>query len=100
MHPNAYESLERRLKDWRETQGEAISEISTALRHYFDEEGPKARIYGREKRTYAIWKKLQRQSISFEDVADIYAFRVIVETREDCYQALGLLHSIARELWL
>lgn len=98
MHPNAYESLERRLKDWRETQGEAISEISTALRHYFDEEGPKARIYGREKRTYAIWKKLQRQSISFEDVADIYAFRVIVETREDCYQALGLLHSIARAM--
>ncbi len=96
INPNAYESLVRRLEDWRETQGEAISEVSTLLRHTFDEKGPTARIYGREKRAYAIWRKLQRQNISFEDVADIYAFRIIVETKQDCYQALGVLHQMAR----
>ena len=96
INTSAFESIERRLIDWRETQGEAISEISTALRTQFDKAGIKARIYGREKRAYAIWRKLQRQNISFEDVADIYAFRVIVQSRDVCYQALGLLHSVFR----
>lgn len=96
INTSAFESIERRLIDWRETQGEAISEISTALRTHFDKAGIKARIYGREKRAYAIWRKLQRQNISFEDVADIYAFRVIVQNRDVCYQALGLLHSVYR----
>lgn len=96
INTSAFESIERRLIDWRETQGEAISEISTALRTQFDKAGIKARIYGREKRAYAIWRKLQRQNISFEDVADIYAFRVIVQNRDVCYQALGLLHSVYR----
>jgi GTP pyrophosphokinase/guanosine-3',5'-bis(diphosphate) 3'-pyrophosphohydrolase len=96
INTSAFESIERRLIDWRETQGEAISEISTALRTHFDKAGIKARIYGREKRAYAIWRKLQRQNISFEDVADIYAFRIIVQNRDVCYQALGLLHSVYR----
>ena len=96
INPSAFESVERRLVDWRETQGEAISEVSTDLRTHFDKAGISARIYGREKRAYAIWRKLQRQNISFEDVADIYAFRVIVQSRDVCYQALGLLHSVYR----
>ncbi len=96
INPSAFESVERRLEEWRETQGEAISEVSTDLRTHFDKAGIKARVYGREKRAYAIWRKLQRQNISFEDVADIYAFRVIVENRDICYQALGLLHSVYR----
>ncbi len=96
INPSAFESLERRLEEWRKTQGEAISEVSIDLRDQFDKAGLKARIYGREKRAYAIWRKLQRQNISFEDVADIYAFRIIVETREQCYVALGLLHKVYR----
>ncbi|CAM3787403.1 GTP pyrophosphokinase rsh [Litorimonas haliclonae] len=96
INPSAFESVERRLVDWRETQGEAISEVSTDLRTHFDKAGISARIYGREKRAYAIWRKLQRQNISFEDVADIYAFRIIVQSRDVCYQALGLLHSVYR----
>lgn len=96
INPSAFESIERRLMDWRETQGEAISEVSISLRTHFDKAGLKARVYGREKRAYAIWRKLQRQNISFEDVADIYAFRVIVQSRDLCYQALGLLHSVYR----
>lgn len=96
INPSAFESLERRLKEWRETQGEAISEVSIDLRNKFDAAKFKARVYGREKRAYAIWRKLQRQNISFEDVADIYAFRIIVEKREQCYEALGLLHQAYR----
>ena len=96
INPAAYESIEKRLEDWRSTQGEAISQVFTALKNTLNEAGLDARVYGREKRAYGIWRKLQRQNISFDDVADIYAFRVIVETKAQCYQTLGILHDSFR----
>ena len=96
INPAAHESIEKRLNEWRSTQGEAISQVFTALKNTLNESGLEARVYGREKRAYGIWRKLQRQNISFDDVADIYAFRVIVETRAQCYQTLGVLHDTFR----
>lgn len=92
----AYESIEKRLEEWRSTQGEVISQVFTSLKDTLDSAGLDPRVYGREKRAYAIWRKLQRQNISFDDVADIYAFRVVVETPAQCYQALGVLHDAFR----
>lgn len=96
INPAAYESIEKRLVEWRDTQGEAISQVFTALKSVLNDAGLEARVYGREKRAYAIWRKLQRQNISFDDVADIYAFRLIVDKRADCYRALGILHEAFR----
>jgi len=93
INASAFESINRRLKNWRETQGEAISEIFTALKGVLDEVDGINRLYGREKRAYGIWRKLQRQNISFDDVADIYAFRMIVEDVPTCYALLGALHT-------
>lgn len=98
INPAAYESIEKRLEAWRSTQGEAISQVFTALKDVLAAGGIEARVYGREKRAYAIWRKLQRQNISFDDVADIYAFRIIVERRETCYQVLGILHGAFRAM--
>ena len=96
LNEAAYEGIMRRLEEWRSTQGEAISEVSTALRDLFDKQGFKVRIYGREKRPFAIWRKLQRQNIGFDEVADLYAFRIITEKVEDCYKAFGVLHQTYR----
>lgn len=96
INPAAHESIEKRLEDWRTTQGEAISDVFTALKNTLNDADLDARIYGREKRAYGIWRKLQRQNISFDDVADIYAFRVIVATRAHCYETLGVLHESYR----
>jgi len=96
INPSAFESIQKRLEIWRDSQGEAISQVFTALKNTLNDAGLDVRVYGREKRAYAIWRKLQRQNISFEDVADIYAFRVIVEDRMECYQALGVLHDAFR----
>ena len=93
LNPSAFESITKRLEAWRSDQKVAISEMSIALRNIIQEEGLQARIYGREKRAYAIWRKLQRQGISFDDVADIFAFRIILETPAECYHALGLFHQ-------
>ncbi|WP_298914175.1 bifunctional (p)ppGpp synthetase/guanosine-3',5'-bis(diphosphate) 3'-pyrophosphohydrolase [uncultured Algimonas sp.] len=96
LNEAAYEGIMRRLEDWRTSQGEAISEVSTALRDLFDREDINVRIYGREKRPFAIWRKLQRQNISFDDVADLYAFRILAEDEADCYRVLGILHRTYR----
>ena len=93
LNPSAFESITKRLETWRSDQTIAISEMSTKLRDIVEEAQLEARIYGREKRAFAIWRKLQRQGISFDDVADIFAFRIIVDNVEDCYRILGLLHS-------
>ncbi|MCF6219949.1 MAG: bifunctional (p)ppGpp synthetase/guanosine-3',5'-bis(diphosphate) 3'-pyrophosphohydrolase [Robiginitomaculum sp.] len=92
INTSAFEGIEARLIEWRDSQKTAISHLSIMLRDLLSEHKKTARVFGREKRPYAIWRKLQRQGISFEDVADIYAFRVIVDSVEDCYEVLGLLH--------
>ncbi len=96
INPAAYESIVKRLEEWRTSQGEAISEVFTALKNTLNEAGLDVRVYGREKQAYGIWRKLQRQNISFDDVADLYAFRIIVETRAQCYETLGVLHEAFR----
>lgn len=98
INPAAFDSLNKRLDGWRADQKTAISQMSVALRDLMDKEEISARIYGREKRAYAIWRKLQRQGISFEDVADIYAFRIIVGDRATCYRVLGILHQAFRSV--
>ncbi len=92
QYRSAFEGIEKRLAQWRESQKTAVSELAILLRQLLDEHQKTARVFGREKRPYAIWKKLERQGISFEDVADIYAFRIIVDTVEECYEILGILH--------
>jgi len=96
LNASAYESIDKRLSTWRESQEGAISQLSIMLRDLLSKSKIKSRIYGREKRPFAIWRKLQRQGIAFEDVADIYAFRIIVDKVEHCYDVLGLLHRAWR----
>lgn len=93
LNRSAYDTINGKLEEWRKSQSNVITQASVALRDIMDERGVKAKIYGREKRPYAIWRKLERQGISFEGVADIYAFRIIVESVEECYKALGAVHT-------
>ena len=93
LNPAMHESIKNLLTKWRDDQSAAISQISIALKDCLDLMTLGYRVYGREKRAYAIWRKLERQGITFDDVADIYAFRVIVSSRAECYRVLGHLHT-------
>ena len=93
INASAYESITNRLKSWRSEQKEAISQMSIGLRGFMQVNKVSGRLYGREKRAYAIWRKLEKQNISFDDVADIFAFRIIVKDVTECYRVLGLLHQ-------
>ncbi|MEM9843119.1 MAG: TGS domain-containing protein, partial [Pseudomonadota bacterium] len=67
--------------------------IRLAIRQVLEREGIEGRIKGRRKEPYSIWRKLEKKSISFEDVADIFGFRVIVEHVAQCYTVLGVFHT-------
>lgn len=92
INPRGLEAITHRLVEMRTHKGQAISEIARDIGLHLSEAGIKARVSGREKSPYSIWKKLQRKSIGFSQLSDIYAFRVIVDSEDDCYRALGVLH--------
>lgn len=80
------EALESRNKD-------DLERIRLAIRQVMEREGIECRIKGRRKEPYSIWRKLEKKSISFEGVADIFGFRVVVDTMSNCYKALGAFHT-------
>ena len=92
LHPVARDAIIRRLATLREGQGKAIATASAEIVKALEAATIPARVIGREKTPYSIWRKLQRKSIGFAQLSDIYAFRVIVDTEDDCYRALGVIH--------
>jgi GTP diphosphokinase / guanosine-3',5'-bis(diphosphate) 3'-diphosphatase len=93
LMPDAHAMVVKRLEDIKERSGEVVSEIETVLHKLFGENGIKAEVKGRQKQPYSIWTKMQRKSISFEQLSDIFGFRIILEGVMDCYRALGLAHT-------
>jgi len=93
LYPDARDSITRRLEFLR-SEGESVVEaVLGELRDVFAEAGIEVNIAGREKSPYSIWRKMQRTHSSVEQLSDIIAFRVVVPTVPDCYQALGVVHG-------
>lgn len=93
LHPDARGSIVARLGFLREQGGDLIGRILEELRKILDEAGITATVSGREKTPFSIWQKMQRKNVGFEQLSDIMAFRVAVDGVEDCYRALGVIHS-------
>jgi GTP diphosphokinase / guanosine-3',5'-bis(diphosphate) 3'-diphosphatase len=92
LEPAAFESITRRLEQLREGGGDQISRISSGITLHLGRHGIRAEVSGREKHPYSIWRKMAERHISFEQLSDIMAFRVIVADPDQCYRALGLIH--------
>jgi len=92
LSPGARNAIIRRLEGLRAEQGSAVAVVSGEISAKLEAAGIAARVFGREKHPFSIWRKLQRKSISFYQLSDIYAFRVIVDSDDDCYRALGVIH--------
>jgi len=93
IHPEARESILTRLEYLREQGGDLVPKVLDELRRVVAEAGLQAQGSGREKSPYSIWAKMQAKEVGFEQLSDIMAFRVLVETLEDCYRALGVIHA-------
>ncbi len=91
--PEAYETITQRLGELTAKNEKIVEVIENDLRERLAARGLVASVRGRQKRPYSIWCKMERQSISFEQLSDIFGFRIIVDTVDDCYRALGVVHT-------
>jgi len=93
LNPDAFESVNKRLQYLRERSGELVPRITEELLETLTAAGVAGEAHGREKRPYSIWRKMQRSDVTFEQLSDIVAFRIVVGTVPECYQALGAVHA-------
>ncbi len=93
LQPEAYQSICGRLTALREENKNLIPAIEQALTEKLSSNGITATVKGREKKPYSIFTKVQRKSLSFEQLSDIFGFRIVVDTIENCYRALGIVHT-------
>ncbi|MGX7952093.1 RelA/SpoT family protein [Tsuneonella sp. HG249] len=93
IEPEAYATITGRLAQIRSADGGQVDAIALAVKQALAEAGLKVEVSGREKHPFSIWRKMAERHVSFEQVTDIMAFRVIAESDADCYRALGVLHT-------
>jgi guanosine-3',5'-bis(diphosphate) 3'-pyrophosphohydrolase len=111
LHPDEYNQIQQLVADSRQERESLISEIVEALRKELDSRGIKAEITGRPKHLFGIWKKMKKQDKTFEELYDILAIRVIIDSNEKnyceidndpdtqrCYEVMGVVHSIFRPI--
>lgn len=95
LNPQAREAMTLRLKQLEAENEVDLKRIRQDITAIMDAADVKCRIKGRRKTPYSIWRKLERKQISFRDVADIFAFRVIIDGDvSECYRVLGILHTL------
>ncbi|MCC4252340.1 RelA/SpoT family protein [Sphingobium naphthae] len=93
LEPEAYDSITRRLEHLKEGGHDKVDRIGAELQLLLGGKGLSVTVSGREKHPYSIWRKMQERHISFEQLTDVMAFRVITDSTEDCYRALGIIHQ-------
>jgi GTP pyrophosphokinase len=93
LWPDARGSVQNRLAQLRKHDGNLIDRIVDELRQTLTDAGLEVEVKGREKTALSIWRKMKRKNISFEELSDIMAFRIMVDTVPNCYAALGVIHG-------
>ena len=93
LYPEAHDVVSTRLVALAERNRKLISEIERQLTKKLADRGTVALVKGRRKRAYSIWRKMERKSVGFEQLSDIFGFRVVLKTVADCYQAFGIVHT-------
>ncbi|ALG60226.1 bifunctional (p)ppGpp synthetase/guanosine-3',5'-bis(diphosphate) 3'-pyrophosphohydrolase [Citromicrobium bathyomarinum] len=94
LEPEAYATITGRLAEIRSQDSGQVDAIALAIKQALAEAGLSVEVSGREKHPYSIWKKMAERHLPFDQVTDIFAFRVITESVEDCYRAMGVLHTV------
>src|SRR5215475_5018832 len=93
LNPEAWEVVNERLEAVAARNSDLIGEIEQQLARKLADRGIAARVSGRRKPAYSVWRKMERKAVGFEQLSDIFGFRVVVKTLAECYQALGIVHT-------
>jgi guanosine-3',5'-bis(diphosphate) 3'-pyrophosphohydrolase len=94
LYPWRYQTINDHLDAMTGDRQEIVGNILDALRRKMNDSGVPCRITGREKSPYSIYKKMLVKDLSFSEVTDFFAFRIITQTESHCYVALGAVHSL------
>jgi GTP pyrophosphokinase/guanosine-3',5'-bis(diphosphate) 3'-pyrophosphohydrolase len=92
LNPEARLSIIRRFITLQKETGDVIARITTDMRKELANAGVSAQINGRAKKPYSVWRKMEEKEQAFSRLSDIYGFRVVTDSEEDCYRALGTIH--------
>lgn len=98
LEPDAYKQIAQLLDEKRLDRDEYIQNVIASLKSMLDRMGMRSEVTGRAKHIYSIWRKMQRKKISFSEVYDVRAVRVLVPEVRDCYAALGVVHSLWKHI--
>jgi len=93
LHSEVRESILSRFDSIEHDKGDYIDQIVAEIKKTVSIEGVRAEVFGRHKTAYSIWMKMKQKDVGFDQLSDIIAFRVVVDTVEDCYRVLGAIHS-------
>jgi guanosine-3',5'-bis(diphosphate) 3'-pyrophosphohydrolase len=93
VNPVAYSAITKRLEELVTDDTSVLDRIRSDIETVMLARGVRGELVGRMKRPYSIWRKLETKSISFKDLGDVFAFRLIVGSAEECYRALGAAHQ-------
>ena len=99
LDPVAYDDIARKLEIAKSEHGQFMSAVTAAVNARMTEQGiPNATVYGRVKHPYSIYRKMYAQEKTMEEVYDLFAFRVLVDTVPDCYNVLGVIHDLYKPI--
>lgn len=98
LQPYDYKYIAKLLDEKRLDRQEYIDDLISIIKEKLAEEKIDAVVYGRAKHIYSIWRKMRRKGISFSEVYDIRAVRILVNNERDCYSVLGIMHSLWRNI--
>ncbi|WP_026479965.1 bifunctional (p)ppGpp synthetase/guanosine-3',5'-bis(diphosphate) 3'-pyrophosphohydrolase [Ahrensia sp. 13_GOM-1096m] len=92
INPDGYSTVGQRLTQLAEFNKETLAEISSTLKNLLADNGIHASVKSRQKKAWSVFRKMEAKGLSFEQLSDIFGFRIIVENEDDCYRALGIVH--------
>ena len=98
IYPMRYKSLRAALKKNRGSQKRLLKKIKRTLEKKLVDQGIPAYVEGREKHVYSVYRKMKEYGRSFEEIMDIWAFKLIVDSSDNCYKTLGVVHSIFKPI--
>ncbi len=93
INPEAYRTVTERLAGIFEKNRNVVEDIEQSLSSLFEKNGIEAEVKSRQKKPWSVFRKMEAKALSFEQLSDIFGFRAIVDTVEDCYRALGAIHT-------
>ena len=94
LYPLRYRVLANEVRKARGNRKEIVGQITESIMHRMEQEGLTADIDGREKNLYSLYKKMVSKKLSFSEVLDVYAFRIVVDDVDTCYRILGVAHNL------